>query len=93
MRKIEEEIEESTPKYKDDVPLEKVVDTEYKKLKRNEFVVEDQVEDVDLLKKNQLLLISDWKRLTDARKCKYPDGLVMMLDKAAGIEVSKQLLY
>ena len=42
------------------------------------------MKDIQLLKRNGLFTLSDWKNLTPESKKKYPDGLVSILDEISG---------
>ena len=53
---------------------------EYEKEKKQVFLKED----LDVLKKNRLQYLKDWKELKPEQKEKYPDALINILDNISG---------
>lgn len=49
-------------------------------------------EDIELLNKNQLKTINDWKNLTNEQKINYPCGLRIILDETENIFIQGILL-
>ena len=73
--------------WKDDSTLEEIVKYEYKKVNKSKYAKED----VELLNKNRLISFGDWKELCTRfnaveRKNMTNAGLVLLLDKVAGIQ-------
>eukprot|EP01080_Neovahlkampfia_damariscottae_P009109 gene9109-1200_t len=67
--------------------LEEIVKYEYRKLNKSEFTEDD----IEILRSERLKFLGDWKDLCKTTKFsersnKYNDGLVLLLDKVAGIE-------
>ncbi len=54
-----------------------IVRFEYNKQGLSEFVQDD----LELMTKNRIRRLSDWMKMTDAKKDKYPDGLALTLDE------------
>jgi hypothetical protein len=78
----EEPVVENINKWDNASKLEDIVLEEYKKKGIEKYFEEDQ----NLLIKQRLFTLKDWKELTEEQKEKdsYPRGLKSVLDKAAG---------
>jgi hypothetical protein len=71
----------------DDDTLEKIVKYEYGKTNKRKYIQED----IELLIKNRLIILGDWKELCSRfnaveRSNMTNAGLVLLLDRVAGIE-------
>jgi hypothetical protein len=66
----------------DNSTLEEIVKLEYQKSNKSEYIEEA----LEILQKNQLEFLGDWKKVTKEDKKKYPVGLKYLLDENAGIE-------
>jgi hypothetical protein len=71
----------------DDDTLEEIVKYEFQKTDKSEYIQEC----IELLKKNCLKVLRDWKELCThttflERSNKYNDGLILLLDRVASIE-------
>jgi hypothetical protein len=66
----------------DNSTLNEILKYEYQKTNKSEFFEED----LELLQKNRLKFLGDWKKVTKEQKKLFPVGLVNFLDEKAGIE-------
>lgn len=64
--------------WNDNDKLEDIVKNEYKKKNKIQYIQKS----IEILEKNQLHFLEDWKSLSKEQKNKYPDGLKVMLDEA-----------